>query len=59
MLVRLTTAILLSMHALGALASKGPAPTPDPWGAVIFLSAVGLFIAWFIWQVVRENRKKT
>jgi hypothetical protein len=55
--VRLIAAIL-SMYSAGALAAKGTAPTPDPWGAVIFVSAVGLFIAWFIWQVIRENRKK-
>lgn len=57
MLVRLITAIL-SMHALGALAAEGAAPRSDPWGAVIFLGAVGLFIAWFIWRIMRDSKNR-
>ncbi len=55
--VRLIAAIL-SMHSLGALAAQGPPPPSEPWGVIIFVSAVVLFIAWFVWQIMRENRKK-
>lgn len=60
MTVRLITAILL-MHALGALAAdgaKGTAPNPDPWGVIIFLGAVCLFLVWFAWHIIRDSKNR-